>query len=81
MKVKLAEALNNGDNEKVCKIILDNEMDSQAWDMFITGMDLRNAEAYRPLLGKIKEFKEKIYEEFCVREVLRLKMLIEKLEE
>lgn len=51
-KVKLAKSLNTGNNKEACQIILNNEMDMQAWDMFLTGMDLRQYEDYRPLLPK-----------------------------
>ena len=80
-KIELSEALNNGNNEKVCDIILSNEMDFQAWDMFLTGMDLRNYEDYRPLLGKIQENKPEISQNLKLREVLRMNTLLVKLEE
>lgn len=80
-KVELAEALNNGDNKKVCDIVLNNDMDMQAWDMFLTGMDLRNYEEYRPLLGKIQENKSEISQNLKLREVTRMKLLIIRLEE
>lgn len=80
-KVELAEALNNGDNKKVCDIVLNNDMDMQAWDMFLTGMDLRNYEDYRPLLGKIRENKSEIVKNLKLREVTRMKLLIIRLEE
>lgn len=80
-KVELAKALNNGDNKKVCDIVLNNDMDMQAWDMFLTGMDLRNYEDYRPLLGKIQENKSEIVKNLKLREVTRMKLLIIRLEE
>lgn len=80
-KVELAEALNDGDNQKVCDIVLNNDMDMQAWDMFLTGMDLRNYEDYRPLLGKIQENKYEIVKNLKLREVIRMKLLIIRLEE
>lgn len=80
-KVELAEALNDGDNKKVCDIVLNNDMDMQAWDMFLTGMDLRNYEEYRPLLGKIQENKSEIVKNLKLREVTRMKLLIIRLEE
>lgn len=80
-KVELAEALNDGDNQKVCDIVLNNDMDMQAWDMFLTGMDLRNYEDYRPLLGKIRENKSEIVKNLKLREVTRMKLLIIRLEE
>lgn len=80
-KVELAEALNDGDNKKVCDIVLNNDMDMQAWDMFLTGMDLRNYEDYRPLLGKIRENKYEIVKNLKLREVTRMKLLIIRLEE
>ena len=79
-KVELAKALNNGDNKKVCDIVLNSDMDMQAWDIFLTGMDLRNYEEYRPLLGKIQEERPKIEEHLKLREFIRLITLIEKLE-
>lgn len=80
-KVELAKALNNGDNKKVCDIVLNNDMDMQAWDMFLTGMDLRNYEEYRPLLDKIQENKSEISQNLKLREVLRMNTLLVKLEE
>lgn len=80
-KVEFAKALNNGDNKKVCDIVLNNDMDMQAWDMFLTGMDLRNYEEYRPLLGKIQENKSEISQNLKLREVLRMNTLLIKLEE
>lgn len=80
-KIELAEALNDGDNKKVCDIILNNDMDMQVWDMFLTGMDLRNYEDYRPLLGKIRENKYEIVKNLKLREVTRMKLLIIRLEE
>lgn len=80
-KVELAKALNNGDNKKVCDIVLNNDMDMQAWDMILTGMDLRNYEEYRPLLGKIQENKSEISQNLKLREVLRMNLLLVKLEE
>lgn len=40
-KVKLVKALNAGNNKEACQIILNNDMDMQAWDMFVLGMDLK----------------------------------------
>lgn len=80
-KVELAEALNDGDNKKVCDIVLNNDMDMQAWDMFLTGMDLRKYEDYHPILGKIQENKSEIVKNLKLREVTRMKLLIIRLEE
>lgn len=80
-KVELAKALNNGDNKKVCDIVLNNDMDMQAWDMFLTGMDLRSYEDYRPLLGKIRENEHVIVKQLKLREVVRMNTLLIKLEE
>lgn len=80
-KVELAKALNNGDNKKVCDIVMNNDMDMQAWDMFLTGMDLRNYEEYRPLIGKIQENKSEISQHLKLIEVLRMNTLLLKLEE
>lgn len=79
-KVELAKALNNGDNKKVCDIVLNNDMDIQAWDMFLYGLDFRKYEEYSPLLAKIKEERPKIEEHLKLREFIRLITLIEKLE-
>lgn len=80
-KVELAKALNNGENKKACEIILDNDMDIQAWDMFLVGMDLRKIEDYRPILKKIKESKYEISQHLKLREVLRMNILIDRLEQ
>lgn len=80
-KVELCEALNNGDNKKACDIVLNNEMDMQAWDMFLTGMDLRQCEDYRPLLPKIRENKKEISQNLGLRECLRMNTLIMELKE
>lgn len=53
----------------------------QAWDMFLTGMDLRDYEEYSPLLDKIKENKSEIVKNLKLREVTRMKLLIIRLEE
>lgn len=79
-KVKLAKALNTGNNKEACQIILNNEMDMQAWDMFLTGMDLRQYGDYRPLLSKIRENKKDICQNLGIREVLRMNILIVELE-
>lgn len=80
-KVELAKALNKGENEKACDIVLNNEMDIQAWDMFLVGMDLSKTEDYRPLLNKIKESKSEISQHLKLREVLRMNTLIDRLEQ
>lgn len=79
-KIELAKALNNGDNKKVCDIVQNNDMDMQAWDMFLTGMSLVNYEDYRPLLDKIKENKIEISQNLKLREILRMNTLIISLE-
>lgn len=79
-KVKLAKALNTGNNKEACQIILNNEMDMQAWDMFLTGMDLIQYEDYRPLLPKIRENEKDITQNLGIREVLRMNILIVELE-
>lgn len=79
-KVKLAKALNTGNNKEACQIILNNEMDMQAWDMFLTGMDLIQYEDYRPLLPKIRENEKDITQNLGIREVLRMNTLIVELE-
>lgn len=79
-KLELAKALNDGDNETVCNIILNNDMDIQAWDMFFTGMDINKYEDYKPVLPKIKLEKDKIAEHLKLREFIRMNTLIVKLE-
>lgn len=51
-KVKLVKALNAGNNKEACQIILNNDMDMQAWDMFVFGMDLKKYDDYRCLSDK-----------------------------
>lgn len=80
IKVELVKALNKGDNEKACDIILKNDMDAQAWAMFLTGMTLIEFEEYRPLLEKIKEAESLVVSKLGLRENLRYNMLIAKLE-
>lgn len=80
-KIELAEALNDGDNKKACEIVLNNEMDMQAWDMFLTGMNLSQCEDYRPILSKLKENKKDISEKLGLREFLRMNTLIKELED
>lgn len=75
-KVELATALNKGDNKNACEIVLNNEMDTQAWDMLFTGMDLSKCEDYRPLIDKIKENKRELTHNLRFREVLRMNLLI-----
>lgn len=78
-KVKLAKALNTGNSKEACQIILNNEMDMQAWDMFLTGMDLRQYEDYRPLLPKIRENEKDITQNLGIIEVLRMNRCVNKL--
>lgn len=80
-KIELVKALNRGDNEKACEIVLNNEMDMQAWDMLLTGMDLCKCEEYRPILSKIKYYKSEISDNLKFREIFRMNTLINKLEE
>lgn len=81
VKVKLATYLNKGESENACELVLNNDMDLQAWDMFLTGMDLRDYEAYKPLLLKIEDAKVMISQNLGLREILRMNALIIKLEE
>lgn len=78
-KVKLAEALNNGDNKEVCEIIQNNEMDMQAWDMFVCGMDLRQFEDYRCISDKIDSIKHEYIKHAGIAESMRFGMLVLKL--
>lgn len=79
VKVKLATYLNKGESENACELVLNNDMDLQAWDMFLTGMDLRDYEAYKPLLPKIEDAKVMISQNLGLREILRMNALIIKL--
>lgn len=81
VKVKLARYLNKGESDKACELVLNNDMDLQAWDMFLTGMDLRDYEAYKPLLPKIEYAKVMISQNLGLMEILRMNVLIVKLEE
>lgn len=80
-KVELAKALNNGDNKKVCDIVLNNDMDFQALDMLLTGMNLCNYEDYRPIMCKIQENALAIMNNLRLREFMRMQILLEKLYE
>lgn len=80
-KVELVALLNNGESKKACEYILNNEMDMQAWAMFFTGMSLMDYEDYRPLLPKIEKYKNEISSILGLREILRMNMLIVKLED
>jgi hypothetical protein len=78
-KVKLVEALNAGNNKEACQIILNNDMDMQAWDMFVSGMDLKKYDDYRSLSDKIVSIKNDYIKYAGIVEVLRFGMLIYKL--
>lgn len=54
-------------------------MDLQAWDMFLTGMDLRQSEDYRSIVDKLVNNGEYIYENLGFRECLRMNLLLEQL--
>lgn len=80
IKVELAKALNNGDNKHACDIILNNEMDMQAWDMFIVGMDLKKSQDYIPLYDKLLSVKDEYIKQAGIRETLRFGTLLSKIE-
>ena len=75
-KVKLAKALNTGNNKEACQIILKNEMDMQAWDMFVCGMDLTKCEDYRCLSEKIISVKDDYIKQATISDSLRFGMLV-----
>lgn len=75
-KVKLAKALNTGNNKEACQIILNNEKDMQAWDIFLTGMELRQSEDYRSIVDKLVNDSKSIYENLGFREFLRMNLLL-----
>lgn len=76
IKVQLVKALNTGNNKEACEIILKNEMDMQACDMFVWGMDLRKCEDYRCLSDKIISVKHDYIKQAGVAETLRFGMLV-----
>lgn len=76
IKVQLAKALNTGNNKEACEIILKNEMDMQAWNMFVCGMDLRKCEDYRCLSDKIISVKDDFIKQAGFFEALRFEILV-----
>lgn len=79
IKVQLAKALNTGNNKEACEIILKNEMDMQAWNMFVCGMDLRKCEDYRCLSDKIISVKDDFIKQAGFLEALRFEILVSEL--
>jgi hypothetical protein len=78
-KGQLAKALNNGNNKKVCDIILSNEMDMQAWDMFVFGMDLNKSDDYMSLYDKLFSVKDEYIKQAGIVAALRFRYLLSKL--
>lgn len=76
IKVQLAKALNTGNNKEACEIILKNEMDMQAWNMFVCGMDLIKCEDYRCLSDKIISVKDDFIKQAGFVEALRFEILV-----
>lgn len=76
IKVQLAKALNTGNNKEACEIILKNEMDMQAWNMFVWGMDLRKCEDYRCLSDKIISVKDDFIKQAGFFEAWRFEILV-----
>lgn len=76
IKVQLAKALNTENNKEACEIILKNEMDMQAWNMFVCGMDLRKCEDYRCLSDKIISVKDDFIKQAGFLEALRFEILV-----
>lgn len=81
IKVELVKALNNGNNKEACDIILNNEMDMQAWDMFISGMDLMKSSDYASLYDKLLSVKEGYIKQAEIRESFRFLALLSILED
>lgn len=79
IKVQLAKALNTGNNKEACEIILKNEMDMQAWNMFVCGMDLIKCEDYRCLSDKIISVKDDFIKQAGFFEALRFEILVSEL--
>lgn len=78
-KEQLAKALNNGNNKKVCDIILSNEMDMQAWDMFVFGMNLNKSDDYMSLYDKLFSVKDEYIKQAGIGATLRFRYLLSKL--
>lgn len=78
-KGQLAKALNNGNNKKVCDIILSNEMDMQAWDMFVFGMNLNKSDDYMSLYHKLLSVEDEYIKQAGIRAILRFRYLLSKL--
>lgn len=76
IKVQLAKALNTGNNKEACEIILKNEMDMQAWNMFVCRMDLRKCEDYRCLSDKIISVKDDFIKQAGFFEAWRFEILV-----
>ena len=76
IKVQLAKALNTGNNKEACEIILKNEMDMQAWNVFVCEMDLRKCEDYRCLSDKIISVKDDFIKQAGFLEALRFDILV-----
>lgn len=49
----------------------------QAWDIFLTGMELRQSEDYRSIVDKLVNDSKSIYENLGFREFLRMNLLLE----
>lgn len=54
-------------------------MDMQAWDIFLTGMELRQSEGYRSIVDKLVNDRKSIYENLGLREIIRMNALIKNL--
>lgn len=78
-KEQLAKALNNGNNKEVCDIILSNEMDMQAWNMFVFGMNLNKSDDYMSLYDKLLSIKDEYIKQAGIRSTLRFRYLLSKL--
>lgn len=76
IKVQLAKALNTENNKEACEIILKNEMDMQAWNIFVCGMDLSKCEDYRCLSDKIISVKDDFIKQAGFIEAWRFEILV-----
>ena len=78
-KEQLAKALNNGNNKEVCDIILSNEMDMQAWNMFVFCMNLNKSDDYMSLYDKLLSVKDEYIKQAGIGSTLRFRYLLSKL--
>lgn len=75
-KSTISKSINTENNKEACEIILKNEMDMQAWNMFVCGMDLSKCEDYRCLSDKIISVKDDFIKQAGFIEAWRFEILV-----